>query len=466
MKIYNKLIGLMSLLSFLLIDAMPVWAQTKGIPEDPTVPHFITLESSGKGVFKGESNIFINGSEQVMEVDTMAAVDLPHASVVTLTATPDEGWSLKRLTTREATAEAEEIELLLDAPVSFPDSHVFSLMLERSTVFHAYFEQNAAPVDTIAVNEKDTVIGADGPVVLEHLEIVGKTGNDTTVVVLRDVTVKHPDDGVAATVIAEVSNVILELDGEVQLDKIENNGTLILRDENDSPAKLTYRTVENMGVFVDETGLVTEVAGSTAALSVTPLKDQQVTAGNSVTLTAEAYPREGYHLTFLWERLLDGVWEQAADPDIRIDESTSLRDAQVITSQLSVSSSETGRYRCTITNQVGEVKTSLRTFANVDLKSNPLPDPDPDPDPTPKPDPDPDPENPTGVEQAESTSLEVWAVEGHLHIRTPKTVKAYIVTFGGRLYKVLSLPAGEYVENMPRGSYIIYLDKQSYKLRF
>ena len=44
--------------------------------------------------------------------------------------------------------------------------------------------------------------------------------------------------------------------------------------------------------------------------------------------------------------------------------------------------------------------------------------------------------------------------------------RAYIVTFDGRVYKTLSLPAGEYSERMPQGSYIIHIGKQSYKLNF
>ncbi|TWV60391.1 InlB B-repeat-containing protein [Parabacteroides distasonis] len=461
MKTNNKWMGLLSLLSLILTGIMPVSAQTKGVPEDPAVPHFITLESSGDGVFKGETKVLLDGTERVIGVDTTAAVDLPHASVLAITVIPDEGWSLKRLTTREATTETKETELLLDAPVTFPNSHIFSLTLERNTILHAYFEREAALVDTIAVNENDTVIGADGPVVLEHLKISGKTGADTTVVVLKDVTVKHLGESLAATVISQASNVVLELDGEVQLDKIENNGTLILRDENDVHAKLTYQTVENMGVFIDETGLVTEVEGSIAALSVTPLEDQYVTTGNSVTLTAEAYPKEGYHLTFQWERLLNGVWAQATDPDIQIDESTSLRNAQVITSQLSVASSETGKYRCMITNRVGEVTTSLCTFAEVNLKSEPNPEPEPTPDPNPDPI---EPDIPTGVDSAEGQFLQIWGANGQLHIRSPKAETTYIVTFDGQINK-LTIPAGETVIKIPQGVYIIRIDNKSYKIK-
>lgn len=75
-------------------------------------------------------------------------------------------------------------------------------------------------------------------------------------------------------------------------------------------------------------------------------------------------------------------------------------------------------------------------------------------------------DNPTANETINSDELRVWGANGRLFIQTPVADTAYIVTFDGRLYKTLSLPAGEYVENMPQGSYIIYIGKQSYKLKF
>ncbi|WP_287621635.1 C10 family peptidase [Parabacteroides sp.] len=75
-------------------------------------------------------------------------------------------------------------------------------------------------------------------------------------------------------------------------------------------------------------------------------------------------------------------------------------------------------------------------------------------------------DDPTMNETINSDELRVWAANGRLHIQTPAADTAYIVTFDGRVYKTLSLFAGEYVEAMPQGSYIIYIGKQSYKLRF
>lgn len=95
--------------------------------------------------------------------------------------------------------------------------------------------------------------------------------------------------------------------------------------------------------------------------------------------------------------------------------------------------------------------------------------PDPvDPDPVDPVDPDNpvDPDLPTSTEGIEPADLKVWGAYGCLHIQTPVTDIAYIVTFDGRLCKVLSLPVGETVTNLSQGSYIIRIGKQTYKLRF
>lgn len=75
-------------------------------------------------------------------------------------------------------------------------------------------------------------------------------------------------------------------------------------------------------------------------------------------------------------------------------------------------------------------------------------------------------DSPTANEAVEPGVLRVWSSGSRLFIQTPVADTAYIVAFDGRLYKTLSLPVGEYTEEMPRGSYIIYIGKQSYKLKF
>ena len=75
-------------------------------------------------------------------------------------------------------------------------------------------------------------------------------------------------------------------------------------------------------------------------------------------------------------------------------------------------------------------------------------------------------DDPTANETIGSDELRVWDVNGRLFIQTPVADTAYIVTFDGRVYKTLSLSAGEYTEAMPQGSYVIQIGKQSYKLNF
>lgn len=75
-------------------------------------------------------------------------------------------------------------------------------------------------------------------------------------------------------------------------------------------------------------------------------------------------------------------------------------------------------------------------------------------------------DDPTANEEVEACELRVWTTGNRLFIQTPVPEMAYIVTFDGRLYKTLSLSAGEYSEQMPQGSYIIQIGKRSYKLNF
>lgn len=73
--------------------------------------------------------------------------------------------------------------------------------------------------------------------------------------------------------------------------------------------------------------------------------------------------------------------------------------------------------------------------------------------------------DPTSNTEVDPDKLKVWNGNGRLHIRTSISGTAYIVTLDGRLYKTLSLPAGETVTNVPQGLYIIHIGKRSYKIQ-
>ena len=70
----------------------------------------------------------------------------------------------------------------------------------------------------------------------------------------------------------------------------------------------------------------------------------------------------------------------------------------------------------------------------------------------------------TAVESVDASDLKVWAADGRLFIQTPRADRAYIVTFGGRVYKIHELPAGETAIPMPQGAYIIYVGGESFKI--
>lgn len=92
-----------SLMAMLLVFTGSLQAQTKAIPEDPTVPHFIRLELEGKGTFTATAN---NGLEEITFSADDGNVDLPYGTEVTLNAEPAEGWKLENIID---TATGEEV---------------------------------------------------------------------------------------------------------------------------------------------------------------------------------------------------------------------------------------------------------------------------------------------------------------------------------------------------------------------
>lgn len=71
-----------------------------------------------------------------------------------------------------------------------------------------------------------------------------------------------------------------------------------------------------------------------------------------------------------------------------------------------------------------------------------------------------------GNAELESNDLKVWGSNGVLHIQSAHVSTAYLVTFGGQLYKEITLSVGETMITVPQGSYIIRIENQSYKIRF
>ena len=72
----------------------------------------------------------------------------------------------------------------------------------------------------------------------------------------------------------------------------------------------------------------------------------------------------------------------------------------------------------------------------------------------------------TANEVIGTESLRVWSQQRQLFIQTDKEETARIVTMDGRSYKTLHLSAGTFVEEMPRGIYIVLVGGQAFKLMF
>ena len=54
--------------------------------------------------------------------------------------------------------------------------------------------------------------------------------------------------------------------------------------------------------------------------------------------------------------------------------------------------------------------------------------------------------------------MKIWGSNGVLHIQSAHVSTAYIMTFGGQLYKALTLPIGETMITIPQGAYIIRIE--------
>ena len=180
--------------------------------------------------------------------------------------------------------------------------------------------------------------------------------------------------------VQEGANAVLNLKGTNNLDTITNNGTLIIQAEKD--ATLSVKKVTNNGILRDSTGLISAVTIGAVSMSVEGSKDQEAEEGSTVELCAEAIIEanddQEPNVSFLWQKLMNGVWVNQ----------TSLRAQQKVSSTLTVAA-ENADYRCLVTYEVDEYNiTTLAIYTSVTATDpDPTPDPDPDPDPTPDPEP-------------------------------------------------------------------------------
>ena len=64
-----------------------------------------------------------------------------------------------------------------------------------------------------------------------------------------------------------------------------------------------------------------------------------------------------------------------------------------------------------------------------------------------------------GNAEVESNALKIWGSNGVLHIQSAHVSTAYIMTFGGQLYKALTLPIGETMITIPQGLSLIHISE-------
>ena len=170
-----------------------------------------------------------------------------------------------------------------------------------------------------------------------------------------------------------------EGDAALQLQSIDNSGELVL----DESLKLSSvpQSIDNEGIFMDNTGMITQVSGSAALeLSMTLPAQSSYTQEETHSLTVKArIAAEWVKIIFKWQKKQSDGWEEVKSEEI---EPFSLRsDGHELTSTYDLPLDESGTYRCVVTNFKSEgSQTTLFTETSVTVNT-PVPEPDPTPDP-------------------------------------------------------------------------------------
>ena len=206
---------------------------------------------------------------------------------------------------------------------------------------------------------KNDTLSLENDTIARAIIVESTSSQDTSVINLSGVQAPSLE-------VQEGANAVLNLKGTNNLDEITNNGTLIIQAEKD--ATLSVKKVTNNGILRDSTGLISAVTIGAVSMSVEGSKDQEAEEGSPVKLCAEAIIEanddQEPNVSFLWQKLMKGVW---------VDQS-SLRAQQTESFTLTVLA-ENADYRCLITYEVNESITTLAIYTSVTTT-------DPDPEPT------------------------------------------------------------------------------------
>ncbi|MDD6767215.1 MAG: DUF6383 domain-containing protein, partial [bacterium] len=141
------------------------------------------------------------------------------------------------------------------------------------------------------------------------------------------------------------------------------------------------QSIDNEGIFMDNTGMITHVSGpATLEFSMPLLAQSSYTQGETHSLTVKArIAAEWVKIIFKWQKKQSDGWEEVKSEEI---EPFSLRsDGHELTSTYDLPLNESGTYRCVVTNfKSEESQTTLFTETSVTVNT-PVPEPDPTPDP-------------------------------------------------------------------------------------
>ncbi|MDY3141370.1 MAG: hypothetical protein SOW30_01625, partial [Parabacteroides sp.] len=273
-----------------------------------------------------------------------------------------------------------------------------------------------------------TIASVTGPVNISASAILSIEVTETEKVLQGSIQAVHVETEGDATLslntletdqleISSNSKATLSVTADSKIQSLDNAGTLGLTSEGDATLEVqsiynsgimelqeglkltsTPQLVINDGTFVDNTGMIQKVNGLVVLEIHSPLPPTaSCTKGLPFTLTVKVLVASGREKTiFEWQQKANDSWVTVHTDS---QEGSLLRSDGLdeLTSNYSFNPTESGIYRCIITNSKSEeMKTTLTTEISVTVNTptpdpDPEPDPVPDPDPIPVPDPDPDP---------------------------------------------------------------------------
>ena len=372
-----------------------------GTEEKPTVVVMpFTLSVQGNGELKGYY-IKGEGEEPTLVQDTVrfnataskdTTVKFTNGRTYHVIAQPYKGSSLDSLVLITNDSIAETIKDY----TAFTDT---SFLIKQPTKVVAYFH-----TDTLYVEKDTTVIGGVGEITkVDHVQISNAGTNEKPAVIqLGNVQVVPKESGEgednpeATTQIEASAYVVLELSGKNNLGTLINEGTTTIMKNPDETMETSLKTtsVVNKGTLIDETGYIINVAGDTGENAETLLtiensnKKIEVTENESVTLEAEATIPSDATVSFQWQVLKDGEWEELGEStsyplqtkvrkaNLRAEGKNKTYTATYTTEPLTNDSPL--QYRCLITtettksgDQSNKVSTTLTTYSTVTVSAKP-----------------------------------------------------------------------------------------------